>query len=103
MHSSLDWSRRCESISKHVDIDRTGNILLMMKLQGALTAMITPFRDGKLDEARLREQIERQIKGGIDGLVPVGTTGESPTLDFAEHERVLELTVKFAAKRVPVI
>ena len=49
---------------------------------GAMTAMITPFRDGKLDEARLREQIEYQIKGGIDGLVPVGTTGESPTLDF---------------------
>jgi 4-hydroxy-tetrahydrodipicolinate synthase len=76
---------------------------MTMKLQGALTAMITPFRDGKLDEGRLREQVERQIKGGIDGLVPVGTTGESPTLDFAEHERVLELTVKFAAKKVPVI
>jgi len=74
-----------------------------MQLQGAITAMITPFRDGKLDEARLREQIERQIAGGIDGLVPVGTTGESPTLDFAEHERVLELTVQFANKRVPVI
>jgi len=74
-----------------------------MKIQGAITAMITPFRDGKLDEGRLREQIERQIRLGIDGLVPVGTTGESPTLDFAEHERVLELTVKFADKKVPVI
>jgi 4-hydroxy-tetrahydrodipicolinate synthase len=65
--------------------------------------MITPFRNGNLDEARLREQIESQIKGGIDALVPVGTTGESPTLDFKEHARVLELTVQFAAGRVPVI
>jgi len=70
---------------------------------GAYTAMVTPFRDGQLDEARLREQVEHQISGGIDGLVPVGTTGESPTLDFKEHARVLELTVKFAAGRVPVI
>jgi 4-hydroxy-tetrahydrodipicolinate synthase len=65
--------------------------------------MVTPFRDGIVDETRLREQIEFQIKGGIDGLVPVGTTGESPTLDFKEHARVLELTVLFAGGRVPVI
>jgi len=70
---------------------------------GAMTALVTPFRDGKLDENRLREQVEFQIKNGIDGLVPVGTTGESPTLDFPEHYRVIELTVKFAAGRVPVI
>ena len=70
---------------------------------GAFTAMVTPFRDGKVDEARLREQVELQIKGGIDGLVPVGTTGESPTLDFDEHERVIALTVEYARGRVPVI
>src|SRR5687768_3892682 len=70
---------------------------------GAITALVTPFRGGKLDEARLREQVEFQIKGGIDGLVPVGTTGESPTLDFPEHERVIELTVEAARGRVPVI
>src|SRR3954465_2630791 len=70
---------------------------------GAYTAMVTPFREGKLDESRLREQIEFQIKGGIDGLVPVGTTGESPTLDFPEHERVIALTVEVAKGRVPVI
>src|SRR5438270_13267340 len=74
-----------------------------MKLSGALTAMITAFREGKLDEARLREQIEFQIREGIDGLVPVGTTGESPTLDFPEHERVIALTVEVARGRVPVI
>lgn len=72
-------------------------------LHGAITAMVTPFRDGKLDETRLKDQVERQIQGGIDGLVPVGTTGESPTLDFPEHERVIELTVQYAAGRVPVI
>src|SRR5215203_4208117 len=70
---------------------------------GAMTAMVTPFREGKVDESRLREQIEFQIAQGIDGLVPVGTTGESPTLDFPEHERVIAMTVEVAAKRVPVV
>jgi 4-hydroxy-tetrahydrodipicolinate synthase len=70
---------------------------------GAITAMITPFRGGRLDEARLREQVEFQIAGGIDGLAPVGTTGESPTLDFPEHERVIALTIEAARGRVPVI
>src|SRR5215218_1409223 len=74
-----------------------------MNLAGAMTAMITPFRDGKVDESRLREQIEFQIQSGIDGLVPVGTTGESPTLDFPEHERVIQITMTIANRRVPVI
>src|SRR5277367_6757878 len=70
---------------------------------GAMTALVTPFHEGKLDDDRLRQQIDFQIRGGIDGLVPVGTTGESPTLDVKEHIRVIELTVKFASGRVPVI
>ena len=70
---------------------------------GAMTAMITPFREGRIDEQKLKEQVEFQIRQGIDALVPVGTTGESPTLDFKEHERVIELTVQYAAGRVPVI
>src|SRR5208282_2907167 len=74
-----------------------------MNLSGAMTAMITPFHEGKVDEQRLKQQVEFQIRNGIDGLVPVGTTGESPTLDFKEHARVIELTVQFAAGRVPVI
>jgi len=74
-----------------------------MTFQGAITAMVTPFRDGLIDEARLREQVEFQIKGGIDALCPVGTTGESPTVDFREHARVLELVVQFVGGRVPVI
>ncbi len=72
-------------------------------LSGAMTALVTPFSEGKLDEGRLREQIEFQIRNGIDGLVPVGTTGESPTLDFEEHERVIALAVEVARGRVPVI
>ena len=70
---------------------------------GAMTAMVTPFRDGRVDEQRLRDQIEFQIAGGIDGLVPVGTTGESPTLSMDEHVRVIGQTVSIAAGRVPVI
>src|SRR6185503_15507895 len=75
----------------------------MSSFTGAMTAMVTPFREGKLDESRLREQIEFQIAQGIDGLVPVGTTGESPTLDFPEHERVIQITMTIANRRVPVI
>src|SRR5438874_8279671 len=74
-----------------------------MQIHGAITAMVTPFREGGVDEARLRDQIEFQIKSGIDGLVPVGTTGESPTLDFPEHERVIQITTTVANRRVPVI
>jgi len=71
---------------------------------GAYTALVTPFTmDGKLDEPRLRELVENQIRGGIDGLVPCGTTGESPTLPHEEHNHVIELVVKFAAGRCKVI
>jgi 4-hydroxy-tetrahydrodipicolinate synthase len=76
---------------------------MMTNLRGAMTAMVTPFLNGKVDESRLRDQIEFQIKNGIDGLVPVGTTGESPTLDFPEHERVIQITVTVSNRRVPVI
>jgi 4-hydroxy-tetrahydrodipicolinate synthase len=74
-----------------------------MQFQGAMTAIVTPFRHDSVDEARLREQVEFQIASGINGLIPVGTTGESPTLDFDEHFRVIELTVQYAKGRVPVI
>ena len=72
--------------------------------QGAYTALITPFgRDGAVDYGRLRELVEFQIAGGIDGLVPVGTTGESPTLDAEEHLEVIRVVVEAAAGRVKVI
>jgi 4-hydroxy-tetrahydrodipicolinate synthase len=70
---------------------------------GAHTALVTPFKDGALDEVALTTLIETQIQGGISGIVPVGTTGESPTLSHEEHRRVIEIAVKVAAKRVLVI
>src|SRR5579864_123623 len=73
------------------------------KLRGVFTALVTPFRDGALDEAAFVKLVERQIAGGVHGLVPVGTTGETATLSHAEHGRVVELCVQTAAGRVPVI
>jgi 4-hydroxy-tetrahydrodipicolinate synthase len=73
------------------------------KLRGVFTALVTPFRDGALDEAAFVKLVERQIAGGVHGLVPVGTTGETATLSHDEHHRVVELCVKTAAGRVPVI
>lgn len=74
-----------------------------MNLRGAITALITPFRDGRLDEGRLRQLVERQVERGVDGLVPTGTTGESPTLSHEEHRRVVEIVIEAAGGRVPVI
>ena len=71
--------------------------------KGALTALITPFRDGAVDVPALRELIEWQIQSGIDGLVPCGSTGESATLTHAEHDAVVKLTIEQARRRVPVI
>lgn len=70
---------------------------------GSITALVTPFKDGKVDEAGLKKLIEFQIANGTNGLVPCGTTGESATLSYEEHNRVIELTIEAAAKRVPVI
>jgi 4-hydroxy-tetrahydrodipicolinate synthase len=70
---------------------------------GLITALVTPFRNDAVDENALREHVEDQIKNGVDGLVPVGTTGESPTLTFEEHIRVIKVVVEQAKKRVPVI
>ena len=70
---------------------------------GTYTAIVTPFRDGKLDEPALQRLIQLQIKGGVDGIVPVGTTGESPTLDYDEHIRVIELAVKAAKGKIAVV
>jgi 4-hydroxy-tetrahydrodipicolinate synthase len=68
-----------------------------------MTALVTPFRDGAIDEEAFRSHVEWQIESGTQGLVPVGTTGESPTLSHAEHERVVELCVDQAKGRVPVV
>lgn len=71
--------------------------------KGSFVALVTPFNDGAIDEAALEALVEWHIAEGTHGLVPVGTTGESPTLTHSEHERVIEIVVAKAAKRVPVI
>jgi len=73
------------------------------RFKGSLTALVTPFRDGSVDEESLRSLIAWQIESGTAGLVPVGTTGESPTLTHDEHKRVVEICVDGANGRVPVI
>ncbi|MEP4767639.1 MAG: 4-hydroxy-tetrahydrodipicolinate synthase [Roseibium sp.] len=70
---------------------------------GSIPALITPFKDGALDEKRFQDFVDWQIAEGSSGLVPVGTTGESPTLSHEEHKRVVDLCVESAAGRVPVI
>jgi len=72
-------------------------------LRGSITALITPFKNGAVDEPAVAALVERQIAAGTHGLVPCGTTGESPTLSHAEHERVIEICIEAAAGRVPVI
>ena len=75
----------------------------MFKFAGVLTALVTPFRAGNIDEAALRELVERQIAAGVDGLVPCGSTGEAATLSHAEHCRAVEIVVKAARGRVAVL
>ena len=74
-----------------------------MAFQGSICALITPFRDGQIDFPAFEALIEHQIRSGTQGLVPCGTTGESPTLSHEEHDRVVELCVSVAAGRVPVM
>ena len=71
--------------------------------RGSITALITPFKNGAVDEKKFQEFVDWQIKEGTHGVVPCGTTGESPTLSHAEHNRVVELTVEVARGRIPVI
>jgi 4-hydroxy-tetrahydrodipicolinate synthase len=74
-----------------------------MDLKGIYTALVTHFKDGNLDEKAFKNIIEFQLKGGINGIVPCGTTGEAPTLSYEEHEKVIELAVKYVNGKVPVI
>jgi hypothetical protein len=72
-------------------------------IRGSLPALVTPFKNGELDLVALKKLVDWHIAEGSHGLVPVGTTGESPTLSHAEHQRVIEEVVAAAAGRVPVI
>ena len=71
--------------------------------KGSMTALVTPFRNDAVDEAAFQKFVDWQIKEGIDGIVPVGTTGECPTVSHEEHHRIVELAVEVAKGRVPVI
>ena len=71
--------------------------------QGSLVALITPFKNGEIDEAKLRELVELHVKSGTDAIIPCGTTGESPTLSHPEHKRVVEIVIDAARGRVPVV
>src|SRR3990172_3353523 len=73
------------------------------RIQGSLTAMVTPFRDGRIDAPKIRELVEYPVGNGTDGLVPCGTTGESPTLTHDEHKRVVDLVIEHAAGRIAVV
>ena len=74
----------------------------MTRIYGCITALITPFsKKGKLDQISLKKLIKRQIENGVHGLVPCGTTGESPTLSHDEHDKVIEITVKEAKGEFP--
>ena len=73
------------------------------RLRGSLTALVTPFKDGRVDEDAFRAHVAWQVESGAHGLVPVGTTGESPTLSHDEHKRIFEMCVEEANGRVPVV
>jgi 4-hydroxy-tetrahydrodipicolinate synthase len=70
---------------------------------GTYTAIVTPFKNGKLDEPALQRLIDAQVRAGVDGIAPVGTTGESPTVDYEEHVHIIALAVSFARKRIKVL
>ncbi len=75
----------------------------MLTLEGSFTAMVTPFAGGTVNESKLREMVDFQIENGTAGLIPCGTTGESPTLSHDEHHHVIDIVIDTAASRVPVI
>lgn len=86
---------------KHGIIKNRG--VAMFELKGAMTAIVTPFKNGKVDEETFRSLIRRQIEGGIDGLVPCGTTGEAATMDLDEYEKVIGIAVEECKGKIPVL
>jgi len=90
---------------RHSDFFRISSFVIRIfkMFTGTYTAIVTPFRNGEIDELALERLIELQIKGGVDGIVPVGTTGESPTVNYEEHIHIIALSVKFAAGKIKVL
>src|SRR5262245_55070552 len=74
-----------------------------MQFTGTYTAIVTPFKDGKIDEAALERLVKSQIRAGVDGIVPVGPTAKSATVDDAEHIRIIDLSVKYAHGKIKVM
>ncbi|MGE4357030.1 MAG: 4-hydroxy-tetrahydrodipicolinate synthase [Candidatus Omnitrophota bacterium] len=74
-----------------------------MPIKGSIVAIVTPFKDGRVDEVNFKKLINFHLEAGTDGIVPCGTTGESATLSFEEHERVIELTIETVKGKIPVI
>ncbi len=100
---SLPAQRKAPKIKLHKPVCLPDACPLRFMFTGTYTAIVTPFRNGKVDEQALTRLIGLQIKGGVDGIVPVGTTGESPTVDYDEHIQVIALSVKAAAGKVKVL
>jgi 4-hydroxy-tetrahydrodipicolinate synthase len=71
--------------------------------QGSIVAMVTPFRNGRIDESKVKELVDLHVKSGTDAIVPCGTTGESPTLSHDEHHHMVEMTIAAAAGRIPIV
>ena len=78
-------------------------MLARVMFTGTYTAIVTPFKNGQLDAPALERLVRLQIKGGVNGIVPVGTTGESPTVDYEEHLQIIALAVKFSAGKIKVL
>ena len=101
------WQRRLsgETPNSMVRVRQQGPIVGRTRamFDGSIVALVTPFRNGGIDERAFQDLVEWHVREGTDGLVPVGTTGESPTLSHAEHERVVELCVEASGRRLPVI
>ena len=91
------------AVRRSADRRKPGLSMPHAYFSGVITALVTPFRDGAVDEPAFIRLVERQIAGGVHGLVPVGTTGETSTLSHDEHRRVTELCIQAAAGRTPVI
>ena len=97
------WRRRGKfSLAKPAVFCQPAALIKIM-FTGTYTAIVTPFKNGQLDESALARLIKAQVRGGVDGIVPVGTTGESPTVDYDEHIRIIELSVKLAAGKIKVL
>src|ERR1700750_2128096 len=84
-------------------VSRERNMTARTQFRGSFTALVTPFRNGAVDEKAFRDIVDWQITEGTSGLVPVGTTGESPTLSHDEHKQVVEWCIDQAKGRVPVV